>query len=106
MKRPENGESHASFGENNPKSCFSSPGIGVVGHSHRVVGHLLSVRRSAPVTSGYGPSVVPSSGGWWGCSPVGGKMQTPTMGRVCLVLQGDEDEGLRGLKKEMYGQME
>lgn len=66
MKCPENGESHANFGENNPKSCFSSPRIGVVGHSHRVVGHLLSVRQSVPVTSGYGPSVVPSpgSGGW------------------------------------------
>ena len=77
MKCPENGESHASFGENNPKSCFSSPGIGVVGHSHRVVGHLLSVRRSAPVTSGYGPSVVPSSGGGRGVVQWEGRCRHP-----------------------------
>lgn len=44
------------------KVSFSSPRIGVVGHSHRAVGHLLSVRQSVPVTSGYGPSVVPSLG--------------------------------------------
>ena len=63
MKCPENGESHANFGENNPKSCFYSPRFGVVGHSHCVVGRLLSVRWSAPVTFGYSPLVVPSSVG-------------------------------------------
>ena len=76
MKCPENGESHANFGENNPESCFYSPRFGVVGHSHCVVGRLLSVRSSAPVTFGYSPLVVPSSVGGveWACSPVGGKM--------------------------------
>lgn len=39
------------------------------------------------------------------CSPVGREdTQTPTMGRACLVFQGDEDEGPTGLKKDMYGQ--